>query len=511
MGARSGSGGKAAGALVSALVCACWAPPHVAERPLPPAEQPALAPSLTDPPAPQVEPAPTPAPPVHPISHFAPVWRLDDPTAQLVDADAAHVVVRRLVDGGHELALHDIASGRELGRTRLALGDAYARLPSPALVDPRTLIAIGVGGLVGLEVPGLRERWQVAGTRFHDAIGQRRAVGPHVLMQVDTMGVLVRDLATGRERWRRDERSPADAPSVFDGDRVYFHALGHEVIAFAVDDGAERWRQALPGKAWDGRWQLILVGDRLAAVGPETLLFERASGRLVTRYPTGAHPREWHHLAARDGVLFVSSSAGTEALDAATGSPLWAAPAVMGQLAASDDALYGCGPGEFVRVLERASGSEGWRLGVDRCRDPWPGDLPWFRVATGTPLGDLLVTRTSTGLQAYARLAAPPVAAEDATIRGTTAINGRRRGRVEVHVGDRVVRSDARGHFAVTLPAVRGVVAVELRRDEAERRSGRPCGFEARVSVTLDGSRDYAVALDAAADGYECGRACRCD
>jgi hypothetical protein len=232
---------------------------------------------------------------------------------------------------------------------------------------------------------------------------------------------------------------------------------------------------------------------------------------LVARYPTGGHPNEWHHLAAHGGVLFVSSVAGTEALDAATGTLLWARPAVMGMLVATDDALYGCGHGGLVRVLDRTSGAEGWRVGLDRCQERWPGDLPWFRVAFGTPLGDLLVTRTTTGLLAYARVADAPVAAEDVTIRGTTAINGRRRGGVEIHVGDRVLRSDPRGRFAVTLPGMRGVVTVEIVGDEAERRSGRPCGSDKRVSVTLDGSRDYTVAIDAWATGYECDRACRCD
>lgn len=513
MDVRGGTRGKAVGAAVSALVLACWAPPHAGERSSPPAEQPARAPSspAIDPPASHVESEAPPSAPALPIANFAPLWRLDDPALRLVDADASHVVVQRHVDGGHELALHDVATGRELGRARAAAGLSSARALSPALVDRRTLVVIDVGAVVGLEVPSLRERWRVTGVRLHDAIGQERAAGPHVLMQVDALGVLVRDVATGRERWRREDRSPADAASVLDGDHVYFHALGHEVLALAVDDGAERWRQALPGKPWDGHWQVILVGDHVAAVGPETLLFARASGRLVTRYPTGGHPKEWHHLAASDGVLFVSSVAGTEALDAATGTRLWAAPAAMGSLVVTDDALYGCGVGDFVRVLDRTSGRQGWRVGVERCQERWPDDLSWFRVASGTALGDLLVTRTSSGLQAYARIADPPADAEDVTIRGTTAINGRRRGGVALRVGDRVVRSDPRGRFAVTLAGMRGVIAVEISGEEAKRRSGKPCGSDERASVVLDGSRDYSVAIDARAYPYECDRACRCD
>lgn len=177
-----------------------------------------------------------------------------------------------------------------------------ARAISPAPVDRRTIMVIGTDEIVALDAPSLRERWRAARVHSYDAIGQERAAGPHVLMQVGTLGVLVRDVATGRERWRREARSPAHAPSVVDSHRVYFHDLRHEVIALDVKDGAERWRQALPGKVWDAHWRLILVGDHVAAVGPETLLFDRASGRLVARFL-------WVEDKERSGGVFSAESA----------------------------------------------------------------------------------------------------------------------------------------------------------------------------------------------------------
>ncbi|WAS91994.1 hypothetical protein [Nannocystis punicea] len=97
------------------------------------------------------------------------------------------------------------------------------------------------------------------------------------------------------------------------------------------------------------------------------------------------------------------------------------------------------------------------------------------------------------------------------TITGTTAIHGRPGGGVAVRVGGRELRSDRRGRFSVTLPAMRGVVHVEVSREEAERRAGRPCGGDTRVSVRLDGSGRYTVAVDAWAYGYQCDQACDCD
>lgn len=448
---------------------------------------------------------------MQPIGHFAEIWRLDDPGLTLVDADAAHLLVQRYHDGGWQLALHAIADGRELGRARTHRGAWSARSVSPALVDPRTVLALVDADLVALDVPTLRERWRTPAVPYFDFIGQRRAAQGRVLLQPNLHGALLRDLATGRELWRHEQRSAVDAPSLFDEHRVYFHDLHHFIVALDLADARPRWRHDLPGKSWDAHWQTILLGDTLLAVGAEVLRLDRATGRLLSRYPAGAHPQEFHHLAARDGVLYLSSIGGTEALDAATGAALWSTPWPIGAPLLADDAIVGCGAGTIVRALDRATGTEAWRHGLERCVDPWPSDHAWLQLASGTSRGDILVLRTGAGLVAHARVAPAPAPAEDVTIRGSTILNGRRRGNVEVHVGDRVVRSDRRGNFSATLPGMRGVVSVEITADEAKRVTRQPCGNEESKGVPLTGAGLYTVDATAHAQDYECDQACRCD
>jgi len=255
--------------------------------------------------------------------------------------------------GSEDGFLHAVGleKGTEVWKARIG-GDVSG---SPAVAGDEVLI-LGADGV--LHALGLRQGnplWTLAtgpdvpipdDPRAFDLFQSSPAVAGGVVFVGGGDGLVhAVDLATGKERWsHRTGHRVRSSPAVADG-RVFLGSFDGNVYCLDAETGAERWRfdtgdvvQSSPAVAGG----MVYFGSRSMAVfGLEAL-----SGRLVWRRP---HSGSWilgsPAVAAGKVVIGGSDSHRLEALDGATGAPLWSVDTgarVLGSpTIAGDVVLYG--------------------------------------------------------------------------------------------------------------------------------------------------------------------------
>lgn len=231
-------------------------------------------------------------------------------------------------------------------------------------------------------------------------------------------------LTDGAPLWSYDGVSYDDQPPVYDGARVYapVSTVGGptRIVALDAASGAVLWRVPMPASvAHDATFlatsgMLVVAG---AASDPVTqwhvVALRAADGAQVWTAASGmanAGPGDWliPRLAATRDVVFVAPGVGAlEALDAASGAPLWTGapeaapgdPLVIGALTAAEDTLY-----EVTQPFSAAGAGASFTQTL-AARDAHSGRLLWSRkLEQGAgalhPAAGALVYTDTTGVRA---------------------------------------------------------------------------------------------------------------
>lgn len=459
---------------------------------------------------------------------FAPAWSVDDEPGALgwhvADADATTVLIDRYGEHGDALVVVDVATGAVRARFDGTLGvwlaGAYGRASfdvRPRLVAPgRALVWDGDKDAALVDLADGHVIWRAP---FHCGFAPTtvdRAVAGMVVTMNASGGVWAYDLIDGHERWRSDLRPSVDSRLVVGASELYGLGADGALHALGLEDGRERWRVAWPDDRW-GYWQAAASGTHVALASRTMLVLDAADGRELARERAGA--RRYAGVMVADAGIVVRSGFARDVdayrLDGEGRiSRIWHSRDALGELELDDDFVYGCGLGNDLRVLDRASGEERWSFGLGACNERWPFERRRWRIAANDAAagGSRVVVDDGRGVTAFALVDgdAPSAAAERATIVGVARVDGKSQSGMHVRVGDRIALTDERGRFALKVSA-RGSVFVALERDEVGRLSPRPCPAEAERVIALDGRGRYRVDLDGRGYGYECDRACHCD
>lgn len=256
-------------------------------------------------------------------------------------------------------------------------------------------LVLGLGLVRGAAGPGLAWSVELEAAAPYDA-----AIAEEGLALCTRDEVLhVFDLATGEERWRRDDLRAFATPAIAGG-RVLVPTLAHSLVALDVQSGEELWVH-----------ESRSLSTQLAVAG-ELVLVAHGYGFHALDLETGA--LEWEYHASEDsderqdpesvsvagGVAYVGYSVrknfeisfgnrsiisgGVYALDLATGRRLWTSEVddrVLREPAVSGDSVVvvtASGLVNGIYALDRADGSIRWKhLGAQG----WPrivGDTVCF-------------------------------------------------------------------------------------------------------------------------------------
>lgn len=160
-------------------------------------------------------------------------------------------------------------------------------------------------------------------------------------------------------------------PPAADAATLYAIDSSNTLIAFDLAGGDARWRFKLQGRTrsapavGDGRVLVAASGD----AGTQAYAIDARSGKLLWRQQLGPSPSGAAYTLLRDGRFFVTAGS-LQALDAATGEPLWATDGSSSavQLAADGDVVYAIGfAGEqwLLEGWDAATGAPALRAVVD--------------------------------------------------------------------------------------------------------------------------------------------------
>lgn len=147
-------------------------------------------------------------------------------------------------------------------------------------------------------------------------------------------------------RWNRSLERPVTGPLVVEGDTLYATDWGGKVYALDRVTGAEKWSASLPGAVFGGA---LVLADRVCAGAAQTVkCFDKTTGaELWSRSIAldGFPDAIWSAPAAANGRLFVSIASLSDdpctrgrlqALDLATGAPLWTHQTVPDKICTTD-------------------------------------------------------------------------------------------------------------------------------------------------------------------------------
>lgn len=116
-----------------------------------------------------------------------------------------------------------------------------------------------------------------------------------------------------------------------DESRVYFATRRHQVVAFDLDTGRERWRQST-NEQGDATFGFnVLVAGSIVAIGDYNVIgFERATGALRWRFnPSEGHAPGPYLGVTVNNLLLAGSAAGRlHAVDVESGRAVWSARVV---------------------------------------------------------------------------------------------------------------------------------------------------------------------------------------
>lgn len=289
--------------------------------------------------------------------------------------------VSALEPGTHSLELHASSPAGREETTRIAF-DVCAPEAAP---HAGTWPQVGggpehAGSIADAIAPPLQVAWSTAigGTL---ALGTPVIAGDTVIVATtdraagDAGGLVALDLATGAVRWRATTPYPITAAPAVDGDVVVATLGDGEVRAFSLADGAPRWQHAIAAGV-----------DSLAA-------------------------SLWAPPVIADGVVYAGVEGRFEALDAATGEPVWsiaqhpaypwlgslAAPAVSGDLV-----LASFGRDDGVTAFRTATGDLRWQMSGVVAVNAAPVIVNGVAyVASAT--GDVVALDVATGLRRWTR------------------------------------------------------------------------------------------------------------
>lgn len=275
-----------------------------------------------------------------------------------------------------------------------------ARSPEAPAFDA-TLVSGEMPPISTLPLPPLR--WEVDASRAdvfaHDA---------RLLFTAEEAVLVARDLASGREAWRRDLGFVPASLHVF-ANRVVARSSKETVAAIRLDDGVLDWREEvgcalrgrLAGNAERAAGYCLDVAEDLHAIG-----IDLATGRVAWRHRIGRgsswlEDTRYPDLAA-DGTTvyvpdFVSVREGAAlALDLRTGLLRWWCPLEPDRLLVSGSILIGTDR-DSAKAVSTADGRELWR--VDGGRSP-------LSIDTGGTIFERELARETHGAIAFHDLAA---------------------------------------------------------------------------------------------------------
>jgi len=264
----------------------------------------------------------------------------------------------------------DAQDGTELWRTTLDASGENATI----VVDDRCIVAYDTE-LVALDPQTGEQLWTQPTDGFEHLVADE-ATGT-VLVASD-IGIEAFRAADGAKRWETYTviRLPC-APAV-DDRRVF--AIGDmdgspSLVAFALEDGSERWRS-----------KLTATPESAAPVVTQKGVFVSDDRTLVVHdRETGDRIRELRSfgedddviprtVAVDDGTVFVTSSVGAVAIDGETGAERWHRETPVykpGLCIGTDTVVFAVGSPEFapgkktISALDRESGEMRWHYAFD--------------------------------------------------------------------------------------------------------------------------------------------------
>ncbi len=259
----------------------------------------------------------------------------------------------------------DVATGAEKWRVKLG-GDVSG---SPAIVDGRVVVMAPDGRLCAFRLADGGAIWTLK-TGADLSLGpDPRAFdlwvsSPTVVDDTVYVGggdgrAYAVELATGRLRWSFATQSRVRSTPAVDRGTVFVGSFDGRVYALDAASGAERWRfatgdvvQSSPAVAGD----TVVVGSRAMAVYG----LDAKTGALRWRRP---HSGSWilGSAAVAGGAVVIggSDSHRLEALDAATGAPIWSSDVggrVLGSPAVVGGAVIYGGEDFRVYTIDLATG-----------------------------------------------------------------------------------------------------------------------------------------------------------
>lgn len=194
------------------------------------------------------------------------------------------------------------------------------------------------------------------------------------------------DATTGQLLWRYDAGTTVDGPPNVVGGMIYIgterRGKGGAVVALDATTGQERWRVAVDGDLYGA---LAVTGDvayvpvwlgssgSQSRADSEILALSTSNGTLLwSREIPGLVERA---LTVVDNIIYLGSSQGVCALDAATGDLRWRfiptgdtrlswTPAVAGGI------VYASGRAPYLYALDATTGEERWHAAIGSVGGP---------------------------------------------------------------------------------------------------------------------------------------------
>lgn len=409
-----------------------------------------------------------------PLPNLAPATALvDAPRESAVHAVRGNVVA---IGSGGAVSVYTLGRGFPRQGGIPAIG-RIADLSGPGVFVTRDLI-VGAsgGGILAIDPTTGQRKWTVVVDASAQDLTAKAAVqgGSVVVVAVYRRDagaaetVFAVDAENGLVRWRQDV---AAQRIVADDTRAYVLGSDGSLRAFDLNEGTVAWQQPPPRARGRRRPELPTA---MAAFGGN-LLVGTSAGKLRIADPTTGRTATEHALGTdvaitrieAEGDLVVATleqlrddgGAATVVVGVAPdGTERWRTPELESviaggapQLTIGSDAVYLCGPDQFVRALDRSSGQPRWGWSLGRCRpfavlEPLEGAAP---LVVATLDGD--ATRV------FARAPSEP-RWQQVTVEGSVAAPAP--GPFRVRVGSKVVTTDADGAFRAEL-AARGVLSVE--------------------------------------------------